>query len=447
MRVKVKVSDLIVGKVYPSALYTDETNIIIPANVPVKQSDIDRMKRWKIEEVEYELPDSLNNQKSNVDIDSSNIKNINKQNIDNQNGTSNIVNKGSNMDKKENEKLSPEKRKELLAKALKLYSKDVSEIEKNVKETKKGTEDLSVKMIKNYNDFTKRLNDLFFEIKKGSLISHNAVDQLTQDIINLVKSNKYELLSFIYNYTDENVPYLVLHSINVTIYSIVIGIGLEYPQFKISQLVKGALFHDCGMLNIKPEIIQKEGKLTDEEFKIVKQHPILGQKLLNQKLGFSSEIANVALEHHERYNGSGYPSGLKGDEISAFGRVVAIADSYDAMTQKRSYKTKYMSSIAIKSVLSAAKNLYDPNILRTFLSIMSIYPIGSLVQLNNGIIGLIIRSNPKLPLRPVVKVLMDEFGEKVNEKYEIDLEESNSLYITQSLDPKEFNLDLSDILD
>lgn len=445
MRIKIKVSDLEVGKIYPSALYTDETNIIIPANVPIKQSDIDRMKRWKIEEVEYEVPDNINSSKINSDKPSmvNELKDSNS-NQNNQN-TNNI--KGKNMDKQENEKLSPEKRKELLAKALKLYSKDIGEIEKNVKDAKKGGEDLSIKIVKAYNDFTKRLNDIFFDIKKGSVISHNAVDSLTQDIINLVKSNKYELLSFIYNYTDENVPYLVLHSINVTIYSVVIGMGLEYPSFKLAQLVKGSLFHDCGMLNIKPEIIQKEGKLTDEEFKIVKQHPILGQKLLNQKLGFPSEIANVALEHHERYNGSGYPSGLKGDEISAFGRVVAIADSYDAMTQKRSYKTKYMSSIAIKSVLSAAKNLYDPNILRTFLSIMSIYPIGSLVQLNNGIIGIITRSNPKLPLRPVVKVLMDEFGEKINEKYEIDLEESNSLYITQTLDPKEFNIDLSDILD
>jgi|YNPMSStandDraft_1061717.scaffolds.fasta_scaffold00009_31 HD-GYP domain-containing protein (c-di-GMP phosphodiesterase class II) len=438
MRVKIKVSDLEVGKIYPSPIYLDETNIVIPANVPIKQSDIDRMKRWKIEEVQYEIPDKISQKDENVNKTNSSNNEINKNNQ-----------KGKTMDsnKQNDEKLTPEKRKELLAKALKLYTKDISEIEKNVKETKKTQEDLSIKLIKSYNDFTKRLNELFFDIRKGSIVSHNAVEQLTQDIINLVKSNKYELLSFIYNYSDENIPYLVMHSINVTIYSAVIGIALEYPSFKLNQLVKGTLFHDCGMLTINQEILQKEGKLTDEEFNIIRQHPIIGNKLLNQKLGFTSEVANIALEHHERYNGSGYPYGLKGDEISNFGKVVAIADSYDAMTQKRSYKSKYMSSIAIKNVLLAAKNLYDPNILRTFLSIMSIYPIGSLVQLNNGAIGLIIRSNPKLPLRPVVKIIMDEFGEKVSEKYEIDLEESNSLYITQTLDPKEFNIELSDILD
>jgi|GEM_PF-198759 len=438
MRVKIKVSDLEVGKIYPSPIYLDETNIVIPANVPIKQSDIDRMKRWKIEEVQYEIPDKISQKDENVNKTNSSNNEINKNNQ-----------KGKTMDsnKQNDEKLTPEKRKELLAKALKLYTKDISEIEKNVKETKKTQEDLSIKLIKSYNDFTKRLNELFFDIRKGSIVSHNAVEQLTQDIINLVKSNKYELLSFIYNYSDENIPYLVMHSINVTIYSAVIGIALEYPSFKLNQLVKGTLFHDCGMLTINQEILQKEGKLTNEEFNIIRQHPIIGNKLLNQKLGFTSEVANIALEHHERYNGSGYPYGLKGDEISNFGKVVAIADSYDAMTQKRSYKSKYMSSIAIKNVLLAAKNLYDPNILRTFLSIMSIYPIGSLVQLNNGAIGLIIRSNPKLPLRPVVKIIMDEFGEKVSEKYEIDLEESNSLYITQTLDPKEFNIELSDILD
>jgi len=237
-----------------------------------------------------------------------------------------------------------------------------------------------------------------------------------------------------------------MHSINVAIYSTVIGYAMELANFKIAQLVKGALFHDVGMLKIPEELLKKEGKLTDQEFTLIKSHPVIGYKLLNQKQSFVSEIAKMALEHHERYNGSGYPSGMKGEDISLYSRIVAIADSYDAMTQTRSYKTKYMSHIAIKNVLYASKNLYDPNILRTFLSVMSIYPIGSLVQLNNGVIGVIMRSNPKLPLRPVVKVMMDEFGDKVAEKYEIDLEESNSLFITSTLDPKENKIDINEFL-
>jgi len=211
-------------------------------------------------------------------------------------------------------------------------------------------------------------------------------------------------------------------------------------------LITGALFHDVGMVKIPDNIVNREGKLTQSEYNLIKNHTLIGYKILNQKEGYTSEIAQVALQHHERYNGSGYPSGIAGEAISTFARIVAVADSYDAMTQIRTYKNKLISHEAIKNVLAASKNYYDPEILKVFLSIMSIYPIGSIVQLNNGIIGIVSRANPKLPLRPIIRILLDEFGDRVIKKEELDLEEAPNLFITSTLNPNDIDFNIDDFI-
>lgn len=409
MRKKISINELEVGKVYNSPIYIDEKNVLIPAHTVIKQEDIERLKRWKIKEVEMD---------------------------------EGVVDK-NNAEKKES---SIEERKRKLAEMSKKLAPEIKIVEKKLEQEDKNG---SSKHLTVYNIYVDILNDvrqILFDIRLDKIVQKNLVNKAVDKIFDVVLNQKYDILNVVSRYKGAEQNYLVIHSLNVAIYSACIGFGLDLNHFKIKHLITGAMLHDVGMLKIDERVINKKEKLTSAEYDIVKNHTLIGYKLLNQKEGFPSEVAQVALQHHERYNGTGYPSGNSGENIPLFARIVAIADSYDAMTQIRTYKVKTISHEAIKNVMAASKNLYDPHILKVFLSIMSIYPIGSIVQLNNGIIGIVSRANPKFPLRPVIRILLDEFGDKILEIEEIDLEETPNLFITSTLNSEDLDFQLEEFL-
>ncbi|NLI78050.1 MAG: HD-GYP domain-containing protein [Candidatus Riflebacteria bacterium] len=223
--------------------------------------------------------------------------------------------------------------------------------------------------------------------------------------------------------------YTFTHNVNVATLCLIIGQSLGLPQDDLFDLGLGGLLHDMGKLKVSLSILNKDGKLTDAEFTEMKRHPIYGYEILCRSKDIPERSRMVALMHHEKFQGKGYPKGLKGDSIPLFGRICAIADVYDALTTDRPYRVAMAPHEAMKIVTSGIDTQFDPKVLTAFLHKMSLYPSGSLVLLNDGSVGLVLKANPKAVLRPVIKLLRNAKGERIKARTEVNLLETKNLFI------------------
>lgn len=420
MKKKIKIEDIKIGMQFNSPVYFG-SQLVIPAFTPVKLSDIERLKRWRVSEVEVDDDEVVKDIPSARPVQ----------------GEENPA-KGEDV---KNEK--PDKRKEL-AERLKKYAADVKKVDTQISNLPKTTDTASLAIITQYTKILSMIKNVLQDIKIGQIASKNDIYDIIGQLIDLSINKKTEILSILSHFEDPAYDYLVVHSANVCIYSILIGYFMNLNQYKLNQLAIASLLHDIGMMRVPDSIINKNGKLSPSEFIEIQKHTIEGYKILSQKQNFTDEICQVALQHHERFNGSGYPAKRHGEQITQFSKIVAVADSYDAMTEPHTYREKFHGHKAIKDVLQASKNLYDPEVSKTFLSIMSIYPIGSLVQCNDGSIGIVSQANPNLPLRPTLKIIVDEFGDRVTDKRVVDLEKTPNIFITSIIDPKELNFQIEE---
>jgi HD-GYP domain-containing protein (c-di-GMP phosphodiesterase class II) len=212
--------------------------------------------------------------------------------------------------------------------------------------------------------------------------------------------------------------YTYAHSVNVAVISIILGISLNLSKQKLTYLCIGALVHDIGKSFIPKEILQKPGKLTPEEFEIIKCHSRYGYDFLKNYVDLSSYIKLIVLQHHERFDGLGYPNSIIGNKINYLARIVSIADVYDALTSDRPYKRAMCPSDALEYLMSNAGTLFDYDIINIFCKIVIPFPQGTIVSLSNGDIGIVEETFPNFPLRPIVKILkskrLNEIGCKIN---------------------------------
>jgi HD-GYP domain-containing protein (c-di-GMP phosphodiesterase class II) len=189
----------------------------------------------------------------------------------------------------------------------------------------------------------------------------------SQPVYNMLRSEIVELNNILKELVDKDI-YTYDHNIRLRDYSIRIGEALGIPKERIEMLHYAALFHDVGKINTPDEILKKPGKLSTEEFEIIKNHPMDGKLLMDKTFLFS--VGKIISQHHERLNGSGYPMGLKGDEISLEAKIIAVADSYDAMTTNRPYHIAKSPKVAIKDIKSLIGSHYDEKIVKTFERIL-----------------------------------------------------------------------------
>lgn len=219
------------------------------------------------------------------------------------------------------------------------------------------------------------------------------------------------------------------HCANVCILSIITGIQLEYDQLRLRDLGVGALLHDIGKMKVPSHILQKPGRLTDEEYELVKQHTIFGFDILRNCDDIRKPAANAAFGHHERYDGSGYPRGLVNEETHEFAKIIAIADVYDAMTSDRVYRKGVEPYQASSYLLSMGNILFEHKLVEAFVKNISLYPIGCSVELSTGEKGLVSHTNSKYPDKPIVRIVLNADGSRCNELREINLAESTDIYI------------------
>ncbi|NOY53652.1 MAG: HD-GYP domain-containing protein [Deltaproteobacteria bacterium] len=215
--------------------------------------------------------------------------------------------------------------------------------------------------------------------------------------------------------------YTFMHCVNVSTFSLILGKALHYTQSELKKLGVGALFHDVGKTRVNKEILNKPGKLDPAELKMIQRHPVFSVELLREIPGMNMESMQVALEHHERVSGKGYPRGLKGREISEFGKIAAIADVYDAMTTERVYQTKLMPYAAIARIYRMAKGNFEPGLVERFIARIGIYPVGTVVILSSGEIGVVTEIHRDHLLTPIVRIFVDPAGNPSENLNRIDL--------------------------
>ncbi|MBC9783588.1 HD-GYP domain-containing protein [Heliobacterium chlorum] len=194
--------------------------------------------------------------------------------------------------------------------------------------------------------------------------------------------------------------YTFTHSVSVCVLSIIIGLQKGLSRQELYILGMGALLHDIGKTKVPLEILNKPGKLTEEECTIMMQHPSLGFDLLRKNSNLLS--AHVAFQHQEKFNGTGYPRNLKGEDIHLFARITSVADVYDALTSKRPYRSPITGNKAYEYLLLQSTKQFDPEIIKLFTETVAIFPNGTMVQLSNRKKALVVKQNSGNPLRPIV---------------------------------------------
>lgn len=198
--------------------------------------------------------------------------------------------------------------------------------------------------------------------------------------------------------------YTYAHSVNVAVLSCIIGIGFELKGKCLIQLVSAALLHDIGKTIISPDIINKPGRLTPEEFQEIKKHPTISYELIKQRWDISAQVKNAVLFHHENVDGSGYPKGIKGDCQTQMTKIIHVADVYDALTSKRPYKDPYSPSEASEYMMGGCGTLFDRTAVMKLLECVPLYPKGTDVVLSDGRKGIIYENSGGYNLRPIVKL-------------------------------------------
>jgi HD-GYP domain-containing protein (c-di-GMP phosphodiesterase class II) len=287
-----------------------------------------------------------------------------------------------------------------------------------------------------YKNLIDKLSAVFTSINSSINIEMRAVDNITLQLLQDLQNNPDNFVAFILG-GEVTGHELAKSSVNTAILSALTANEMKLTGHKIHNIVSGALLHDVGMLRLSKGITEKRGGLSDAELEQIKSHPLHTSKIVTGELFGPKEVNLIALQHHERWDGNGYPDQLSGEAIDIGARIVSIADAFEAMVSKKSYRNSIIGYQVIKNLMADNARRFDPAVIIAFTKIIGIYPIGSIVRFNDGSLGRVISLNAGTPLRPVVQMLMDKNGEALDmENPEIiDLLKGRTLFIKEAIDP------------
>lgn len=376
MKKRIALEQIKPGARFSEDVYIDDNTLLIPANVPVKQKDLEALKRWG---VSYAMTDG--------------------------------------------DELGSESGPHAAAGDAKPMPLGFT-----------GTRELYLR----YTDLVERLAAIFEKIRKNEAVDTKAVDSIAQGVLAVVKEEKNAILAAILG--SETTSYdLARAGVNAAILATVIGSTLNLPPYRLNYLATGALLHDSGMLRIPESIVKKKDVLSEDEAQKIRAHPLLSYRIITKELMYPDDVGLVGLQHHERWDSEGYPRKTPGKDIDILARIMSVADAFEAMVSTKPYRNSMIGYTAMKTLISDNQRRFDPEVIGAFIRSMGIYPLGSTVLLNNSAIARIIEIHPDAPLRPKLRIIVDEFGKRYqgDEGDAVDLVAEKSLFIARALDPKE----------
>ncbi|MEI0701077.1 HD-GYP domain-containing protein [Brachyspira intermedia] len=305
-----------------------------------------------------------------------------------------------------------------------------------------------------YLNVIKKVRNNLGGYKNNNLVNMNELNEILDEVLDIVNRNLSSVLQLLNLTGLPRADEYYIRSLNVSLISMIIGRAMKFSENRVKKLGIGAILYDIGLVKVPDKILEKIGKFTPEEYTEIKKHTVYGYKILKTSFRFEEDLAMISLMHHEYYNGKGYPRGLSGNQINLYSRIIAIShavekmlkpirmassntkikdnkSTFSLMLEKSNANKKKDISLydAVKEIIHGANTKYDPNISKTFVSIFTVYPIGSIVILNDKRKGFIFATNPNFPIRPIIKIVSNENGEFVDDGETINLLETNQLFI------------------
>jgi HD-GYP domain-containing protein (c-di-GMP phosphodiesterase class II) len=379
----IDIKTLKAGDRFSKPVFIDDANIFVQENIPLKQKDIDRLGRWGIKTVRTE---------------------------------------GTLLEKDIVE--AAEATEKAAADSVSFVNYMDSPVQKEI--------------LKVYKKLLQQMRSIQDEVREQKPVENTAVNKIVDTLQDLLAKHRDDLIQLVFFGLPGGESDMAQNALDTAILANIIGSGMDMVPHKLTQLVTGALLHDIGMLRVPADILAKSGKLEAAELTKMRAHTVHSYRIITRELGYPEDIGLAALQHHERWDGEGYPKKLSGKQINLFPRIVAVVDAFEAMISERPYRNSMIGYTAMRSILSDNGRRFDPEILRIFIRCMGIYPLGSIVLLSTSCIGRVIENNPDAPLRPRIKLMIDKDGCMLdNDKAEvIDLNNEKKVFIAKAVDPK-----------
>ncbi|HEV2213016.1 MAG TPA: HD-GYP domain-containing protein, partial [Gammaproteobacteria bacterium] len=290
-----------------------------------------------------------------------------------------------------------------------------------------------------------QLKKVLEDARLGHIMDSRDTRVLVQQLVELVAVNPQAAL-WLTNLKDRH-SHTADHCFNTTVLSVAFGSHLGMPKQTLEELGLGALLHDVGKMRTPVTVLDKPGVLTEDEFDILKKHPLDGFQMLRKQGGFPAVTLEIVQLHHERVGGQGYPMGLKGEEIPLHVRVVALTEVYDDISSDRVYHDGIPAANCLNMMFHWAPRDFGEDLMQEFIRCIGIYPIGSLVELNTGALGIVMSSNPDSRLKPVVMLVRDREGRPYRRRPLLNLaapghkESGFSWQVQRVVDCKDYDID------
>lgn len=264
-----------------------------------------------------------------------------------------------------------------------------------------------------FNELLNFIEGVFTLFATKNELSIPKITEKVKDLITQVKEQRNYILRLA-DLSSQLKNYIVIHTAKTAILSLAIGMQMKLPPHKLIELGMASLLHEIGMIRLPPQLYMSNRILTPEEKRAITAHPIIGYKIL-KTFSFPVSVCLTVLEHHEHIDGTGYPRQLSGDQISLSARILAVAGSYAALVSKRPYRPGKDGHSSLLDLLRGKGTQYDENVLKALIFVVSLYPIGTYVQLANGSKGVVMEPNVENPRFPLVKIYIADTGDPLKE--------------------------------